>query len=188
VVDLGRPDTYEDATGTVRLVRIAINSAFGGLGQTDPWYETQEGSYWRVRYVSIFGEASGGTVGTLVITFQALYGGNTPANYWPASGGLVAAADPNVALNQSFLFTWNTEVSDNYSNVDSDFQRVWVGGLPLMYLPGGVLFTFLMSAAGGYDGGCTLHDGHMQIEQFQPGAVTGGQGANADLYLLPALG
>ena len=42
----------------------------------------------------------------------------------------------------------------------------WVGGLPVMYLPGGVLFTFLMSRAGGYDGGCTLHDGHMQIEQF----------------------
>jgi hypothetical protein len=61
-------------------------------------------------------------------------------------------------------------------------------GRPDTYLPGGVLFTFLMSAAGGYDGGCTLHDGHMQIEQFQPGAVTGGQGANADLYLLPALG
>jgi hypothetical protein len=186
VADLGRPPAYEGADGTVLLHRIEINSAFGGLGQTDPWYETAGEGYFRVRYVSLYGEATGGTMGTLVITFQALYSGDTPANYWPASGGLVAAADPNIALNQSFLFTWNTEISDNYSNVDADFGRVWVGGLPLMYLPGGVLFTFLMSAAGGYDGGCLLHDGHMQIEQFafQPSQ----RAAFGPTYLLPVGG
>jgi hypothetical protein len=188
VVDLGRPDQYADAQGVVELIPFAINEAFPGPSSQVALTKTAGDMLFRPRYFSVYGEGAGGTVGDFVVTFQGLYSPDSPRAYFPSSGGLIAAAEKNVGRNESFVYTWNTEISDNYSNKDDDYGRIWVGGLPLMYLPTGTEFSVLLSAANGYDGDYLLHTAQMQLERFQPATVTGGGSANADLYLLPALG
>jgi hypothetical protein len=186
VVDLGRPDNYADAQGVVELIPFRINEAFAGPDQQVDLLTVTGDALFRPRYFSIYGEATGGTVGDVVLTFQGLYGTTSPTALFPPSGGLVAAADKNVGLNESFLYTWNTEVSDNYSNKDSDFGRIWVGGLPLMYLPTGTSFSILLSGANGYDGDFLLHTGQMQLERLQPERVTGGGAPDLEqVYLMP---
>ena len=188
MVDLGRPDKYADAQGVVDLIPFDINTFLSGPNNQFDLLETAGDMLFRPRYFSIWGEGSGGTTGDFVVTFQGLYSGNSPRAWFPGSGGLVAAADRNVGRNESFLYTWNTEISDNYSNLDSDFGRIWVGGLPLMYMPTGTQFSVLLSRANAYDGDFILHTAQLQLERFAPAAVTGSGSANADLYLLPALG
>jgi hypothetical protein len=186
VVDLGRPDTYADAQGVVELLPFEINTFINGPNNQFELLETTGEMLYRPRYFSIWGEGSGGTMGDFVVTFQGLYSGNSSRTWFPPSGGLVAAADRNVGRNESFLYTWNTEISDNYSNLDSDFGRIWVGGMPLMYMPSGTIFSVLLSKANGYDGDYILHTAQMQLERFQPERVTGSDTTTLDqVYLLP---
>lgn len=188
MVDLGRPDNFAGTEGVVEL--FLIGAFFRAAPSTEAQFEflTTDVSPWlyRVRFVAIFGRATG-TVGSVGITLQGLTITQSGPP-WPNGGPLMANSDVLVNSGEGFHFTWNTEVSDNYSGLNSDFGRTWVGGLPLLYLPQNTTFSILLDGKAGYDGDFVLDGGHMQMERFAPGTVLGGDTAAQDLYLLPALG
>ena len=188
MVDLGRPDHFEDAVGVVELFDIGNHFQAGPQSLVQfPLFTTDASPMlYRVRHVSIFGAATAGA-GGFVLTFEGVTSAATGPP-WPTGGPLVAAADVQVNQNENYHYTWSTEIADNYSNLDADFGRVWVGGLPMLYLPKLTTFAVVFSAKGGYVGDFQIQDGHMQYERFQADTVTGAGGTAETLYLLPGTG
>jgi hypothetical protein len=172
VAELAVPEFWQPASGLkMGLIPIKVNDSGGLMPHEQALYETAGDLLYRVRYFSIVGHAIGGTVGSMVVTLQGLYSSQGPPGYFPAVGGLVAAADQNVQRGEDFLYTWATDLPNGYSNLDADFGRIWVGGIPLMWLPTGTQLSLLLSPEGGYDGGWSLESGELHIEWIAKGAA-----------------
>jgi hypothetical protein len=188
VVDLGRPDKFEDSAGVVEIIEGLPGSDFGVTDSDFIVYTTPEGPWlWRVRFANFTGRITG-AAGSVTPTFQALpFGSVSPP--WPAgSVALECSAPSDILFGEDYTCTWNTEVADNYVGVNSNFGRTFTLGLPLAYLPGQTDISLNMTGKGGFVGGLILNTCMLQVERFSPGAVTGGQGANEGLYLLPGTG
>lgn len=186
MADLGRPANFAGAEGVVEWqeIRNYFKSGPSSGGQADVYITDDTDYLWRLRFLSIFGDASG-TVGTMALTLQGLTAGSLSGIGWPNGGPLVAAADAEVRPGESYHYSWNTEISDNYSNLDNDFGRIFVGGMPLLYIPKNTTISIMLSAKGGYDGQFNIDGGHLQIERFLPEQVTGGPLGAGGVYLLP---
>jgi hypothetical protein len=187
VVDLGRPPNFGGSEGVVELFAFGEDFRFGPVAgaQIDLLTTDDSPSLYRIRFFSVFGNLTAGA-GGVVLTFQANCSAIT-GDPWPSGGPVIAASDTQVLPTESFHYAWSTEIADNYSNLDSDFGRVWVGGMPLVYLPKQTTISILFTSKGGYGGDFHMVGGHMQMERFQADTVTGvgSQGPNEGVYLLP---
>jgi hypothetical protein len=186
VAELAPPAQYTDAAGVVDFYRI--NGDGGGFGTTGSQFtllQTDESdTMYRVRFVSVFGSLSG-SVGNVTLTFQGLTEGVRSGPGWPNGGPLVAAADTAVPHGGDYHYSWNTEIADNYAARDADFGHIWVGGLPLMFLPKFTDFSLMMSSFDGFDADYTFQGAHMQVERFRTTGAGGG-GADQRVYIVPA--
>lgn len=181
MTDLGRPDTFQDAEGTIDVVAIPGHAPGTSSWELD-YYETTGPLLFRPRFVSIFGNVSAGA-GTVTFAFQGLTSGLL-GDPWPAGGPLVCPSPVAIASGARFSIAWNTEIADNYSGPTSSFGTAVVAGMPVVYLPRLTTFSILATASAGATVVPVLEGGMMQLERLSPATASAG-GDEFALYLQP---
>jgi hypothetical protein len=184
VAEFALPSGAAGGEPETQSIAVVDNSTVIPAGPFVFWQFT--GSDWyRVRAINVFGSVAG-SAGT--VTINVLSGGG-PGGPPPFDFGIPWQAPSGVTIpvTKSFIFTWSADIGDNYSGLSQGFDVVGVFGLPLVWVPGGTGVELTADKSFGGDGVTTLDGGIMQYERVAAAPGSGGA-ANADLYLLPALG
>lgn len=170
MVELALPDDFQQSEAT--MIVLPIPAKFiDPTGEID-FYETGAGSLWRVRFVNIFGN-TGGTSGTRVVSFNILTSGLL-GDPWPNGGPVNAASPVTLSVNESFSFTWSTEVGDNYAGLNSPFGKTSVMGLPMVFVPRLTLLEIAVTSSGAVgDQTVNIQGGMAQVEKFPQNALMG---------------
>jgi hypothetical protein len=170
MVELALPDNFQESSPT--LIVLPIPATFIDPTGVIDFYETGAGSLWRVRFVNIFGN-TGGTAGTRVVSFNILTSGQL-GDPWPAGGPVSAASPVTLAVNESFSFTWSTEVGDNYAGLNSPFGKTSVMGLPMVFVPRLTLLEISVDSSGALgDQTVFVQGGMAQVEKFPQNSLSG---------------
>jgi hypothetical protein len=172
------------------MVIVNVNPDFTGFGSGESFLYTTSGpSLWVIRTVHVRGRLTG-TVGTYQFSLDLDIGGGA-GDPWTNSNndsGPTLGSPQTLNFGDSFSFIWSSEVADNYLGNSQSHGKTAVLGLPLLYLPGLTTIGLEFTGSAGADANLIVRDGFIQIEKLPPGAAqVGGQGPNANVYLLPQI-
>jgi hypothetical protein len=188
MVALAQPERFEEATPLLQVVNVPSDAASGPLAEVR-FFTTAEPYIWRVRSCAVHGRVTG-TMGTarVGLSFDIGLAAGEPWTNSANDSGVQAMSPQDLNPGDNFAYTWSTEIGDNYLSDNNQWGKTAVLGLPMVYLPAHTDIVIEMSSFGGFDGDLITRDGYMMIEYLAQGAAGAGGSANADLYLLPALG
>jgi hypothetical protein len=183
VAEFAAPQDFVGAEPyTISVPITETTVSFGGQGWD--FFVTAGANWYRLRYANISGTITGGA-GTVTIVLSAFGGAAAPSPWFGV--GFEAPAQPAVAVNRSFNFTWSADIGDNYTGLADSWDVGGVMGMPLVYMPGGTTYHLRRAQSFGGDGNVQLELGIAQLEVYpHPAVGPGGDQGEQRVYLLNA--
>lgn len=191
MVALAQPERFEDATPRLQIVNVPgdARTLFAGGVSEHRFFTTGADYIWRVRSLAVHGRVTGLSPSfRLGLTFSISASAGQPWTNANNDSGIQAMSPQVIDNGDSFAYTWSTEIGDNYLSTNVQWGKTAVLGLPMVWLPPQTDIVLEMSSFSPDDASYIVRDGYMMIEYLAQSTVEQGGSANADLYLLPALG